>query len=500
MTGPGYLLGIDVGSSSVKASLVDSSTGTRISSAQSPAQEMSMLALRPGWAEQEPELWWSHVVQSIQACVKASRVESSRVKAIGISYQMHGLVIVGQDDKPLRPSIIWCDSRSVGIGEMAFEKLGHEFCLQHYLNSPGNFTASKLRWVRENEPSVYSKIKKIMLPGEYVALKMTGELVTTPSGLSEGTFWDYPSNGLSVDLLALYDIDKELLPGVVPVFCPQGKLLPGVAKELGLSTETIVSYRAGDQPNNAFSLGVVNPGETAATAGTSGVIYTVTDKDAYDLKSRVNTFVHVSNDRTHKRNGVLVCVNGTGILNRWLKENLRGAGDRLSYDQMNASAQPTPIGADGLSFLPFGNGAERILQNKLIGASLHGLDLNRHHQGHLIRSSQEGIVFAMNYGFNILKGMGVTTNVIKAGNSNMFLSPLFREAFVNTTGAPLELYDTDGSVGAALGAGFGAGLFSSLADVWKGFSGRNRIEPTPALREKYLHSYTRWENILKSYL
>jgi len=493
-----YLLGLDIGSSSIKATLVDADTGTSVSSAQSPKEEMPMLAVQPGWAEQDPDLWWHHVVISVKECLKG--IDTSGVKAIGIAYQMHGLVVVDKNLKPLRPSIIWCDSRAVSIGEKAFSQLGHEYSLKHLLNSPGNFTAAKLRWIKENEPGIYSQIYKIMLPGDYIALKLTGETTTTATGLSEGIFWDYQSNSVSRKLLDYLEIDHTMLSTVVDVFSEHGSVTRAAAEELGLPAGIKISYRSGDQPNNAFSLNVLNPGETAATAGTSGVIYSITDQNAFDLKSRVNAFIHVNSKAEAIRNGVLLCVNGTGILNSWLRKNIKGNGSSYDYEQINAIASKASIGAEGISVLPFGNGAERILENKDIGASFHGVNFNRHDQSHLFRAAQEGIVFALNYGFEILQGMGMKSEVIRAGHANMFLSPLFREAFVNTTGVRLERYDTDGAKGAALGAGVGAGVFHSFEEAFSGLKKIGYEEPATNLREQYQHAYQVWKEKLEMVL
>lgn len=492
-----YLLGLDIGSSSVKASLVDSETGQSVASAQSPSEEMPMLAIQSGWAEQDPEMWWEHVLKSTKNCLQKSGVKASDVKAVGISYQMHGLVIVGKDHRPLRPSIIWCDSRAVAIGQKALENLGEQYCLEHFLNSPGNFTASKLKWVKDNEPSIFDKIEKVMLPGDYIALKLTGEINTTDTGLSEGMFWDYTSGDVSKVLLEHYGFSKSIMAPHVPVFSIQGKLRGEAAKEIGLAEGTPIAYRAGDQPNNAFSLNVLNPGETAATAGTSGVIYSVTDKNAFDSKSRVNTFIHVNNKNKNAgvRNGVLLCVNGTGILNSWLRKNIN-SGSAYDYEKINEIASKAPIGSDGLSLLPFGNGAERILENKDINASFHGLNFNQHSQSHVFRAAQEGIVFALKYGFDILQEMGLKTSVIRAGHANMFLSPLFREAFVNTIGARLELYDTDGAKGAALGAGVGAGIYSTFPEAFKGLKMIKSEEPVASKQEPYKKAYDRWAKFL----
>lgn len=491
------LLGLDIGSSSIKASLVDAETGQSLVTAQSPAEEMPMLAWQPGWAEQDPEMWWKHLVICVRTCLEKPGVKADEIKAIGISYQMHGLVLVDKSHQALRPSIIWCDSRAVGIGQHASGVLGEQYCLEHFLNSPGNFTASKLKWVRDHEPAVFEKIHKIMLPGDYIAMRLSGDIVTTDTGLSEGIFWDYQTQSVSQKLLDHYGLDQKILSDIVPVFSVQGTVNRQAAKELGLPAGVKISYRAGDQPNNAFSLNVVKPGETAATAGTSGVIYAVTDKNAYDPKSRVNTFIHVNNQPGQTSNGVLLCINGTGILNSWLRKNTKGGGAAFDYAQMNTLAAGVPIGAEGLSVLPFGNGAERIFENHTLNASFHGLDFNHHTQAHIFRAAQEGIVFALKYGFELLQDMGLKTDVIRAGYANMFLSPVFREAFVNTIGAPLELYNTDGATGAALGAGVGAGIFGSFEDAFRGLKIIDSIEPDHQIQSKYLMAYNEWKNVLK---
>jgi xylulokinase len=490
-----YLLGYDIGSSSVKASLLNADTGELVVSATSPEVEMQIQSINLGWAEQEPDLWWSNLKEATAKILSKSSANVQDIAAIGISYQMHGLVLVDKDQKVLRPSIIWCDSRAVGIGEDAFNKLGEEFCLSNYLNSPGNFTASKLKWVKDNEPEVFEKVYKAMLPGDYIAMKLTGEIQTTVSGLSEGIFWNFKKKKIATDLLEVYGIDPELLPQIVPTFSEQGKVSDEAAKELGLSSGTVVSYRAGDQPNNAFSLNVLRFGEVAANAGTSGVVYGIVDKPAYDKLSRVNTFVHVNNTQIHESYGVLLCVNGTGILNSWMKKEL--CGGKISYEEMNALAENISIGSDGLSIVPFGNGAERILENKEIGAQIHNLNFNRHGLAHILRAGQEGIVFSLNFGFQIMKDMGMKLDVVKAGYANMFLSPLFREAFANTTGAVVELYNTDGSQGAARGAGVGAGIYNDFSEAFLGLKKIMIIEPSPNQEKQYQDAYYTWKNKIK---
>lgn len=484
-------LGIDVGSSSVKVSLVDLDNGKCCASAYYPKSEAPMTALRKGWAEQDPASWWEYLKAAVAEVLAGSVTDPTDIKSIGISYQMHGLVCIDKNHEVLRPSIIWCDSRAVPYGQKAFDNIGQDRCLSHLLNSPGNFTASKLAWVKENEPELYSRIYKIMLPGDYIAMKLTGEVNTTVSGLSEGIFWDFKEGCLSQELLDFYDIDRSLIPEIVPTFADQGHVTSAAASELGLAEGIPVTYRAGDQPNNALSLNVFNPGEIASTAGTSGVVYGVLGEVNYDPRSRVNTFAHVNHTADLTRLGVLLCINGTGILNSWMKRNV---APELTYPQMNSLAAKAPVGSAGVSILPFGNGAERMLGNVDVGCSVHGLDFNRHSREHLLRAAQEGIVFSFRYGIDVMEQMGMNVRRIHAGHANMFLSPIFRETLAGLTGAAIELYDTDGSVGAAKGAGIGAGIYKDNNEAFATLEKIAVIEP--ARTEEYAEAYDRWRNIL----
>lgn len=489
------LLGIDLGSSSVKVSVVDGESGRALSSASYPPSEMEIRAPRPGWAEQDPAVWWKNFTMALGACLKPLGSKSKKIGAIGIAYQMHGLVIVDSDRKVLRPSIIWCDSRAVEIGERAFEKMGKDFCLHHLLNSPGNFTASKLAWVRENEPALYKRIYKAMLPGDYLAMKLTDEIKTSFSGLSEGIFWDFMRGEISEEILEYYGIAPELLADPVGSFSVQGQLTPAMAEELGLPAGIPVSYRAGDQPNNALSLNVLQPGEVATTAGTSGVIYGVTDITQFDPQSRINTFLHVNHTERVSRLGVLLCINGTGILNSWLKKNT-GAG--LSYNEMNDLAARVVPGSNGLTFLPFGNGAERMFQNKDIGASVHGLNFNIHGQGHLYRAAQESIAYSFRFGLEIMKETGINPSVIRAGESNLFLSKVFREILSSLTSTVITLYNTDGATGAARGAGIGCRYYSSEEEAFNGLEITGTSEPDNKLAMVYDSRYMEWLDMLEN--
>ena len=490
-----YLLGYDIGSSSVKASLVNADSGKCVASAFYPKTEAPIVALRQGWAEQDPQMWWDNLRLATQAVLAQAEADAAEVKAIGISYQMHGLVCVDKDLKVLRPAIIWCDSRAVPYGQRAFETLGAERCLAHLLNSPGNFTAAKLAWVKENEPDVYGRIHKVMLPGDYIGMRLTGDVCTTVSGLSEGMFWDFKENRVAQFLLDYFGFDASLLPDVRPTFGEQGRLTSRAAAELGLKEGTPVAYRAGDQPNNALSLNVFNPGEIASTAGTSGVVYGVNGTVSYDPRSRVNTFAHVNHTAEQTRLGVLLCINGTGILNSWIKRNV--APDGLSYADMNTLAAQAPIGSAGVSILPFGNGAERVLQNRETGCSIHGVNFNVHDRRHLLRAAQEGIVFAFRYGIEVMQQMGMAVEKIHTGHANMFLSPVFRETLAGVTGATIELYDTDGSVGAARGAGLGAGIYRTPAETFATLERLAVIEPAEADRPAYAEAYDRWKQCLE---
>ena len=488
-----YLLGYDIGSSSVKASLVDAQTGKCLSSAFYPKSEAAIMAVKPGWAEQDPSAWWENLKLATSSVLSGSGVDPKDIKAIGISYQMHGLVCVDKNLNVLRPSIIWCDSRAVPYGQKAFDEIGHERCLSHLLNSPGNFTASKLAWVKENEPELYAKIYKIMLPGDYIAMKLTGEVCTTVSGLSEGMLWDFAENSTADLLMDYYGFDKGLIPEIRPTFSEQGRVSEAAAAELGFAAGIPITYRGGDQPNNALSLNVFNPGEIASTAGTSGVVYGVLGEVNYDPKSRVNTFAHVNHTAEQTRLGVLLCINGTGILNSWMKRNVAPEG--ISYSDMNDLAALAPIGSAGVSVLPFGNGAERMLENKEVGCSLHGVNFNVHSKAHLLRAAQEGIVFSFKYGIEIMEQMGMKVNKIHAGHANMFLSPIFRNTLAGVTGAVIDLYDTDGSVGAAKGAGIGAGIYKDNTEAFATLEKLAVIEPSDV--DEYAAAYEVWKSRLE---
>jgi xylulokinase len=489
-----YLLGYDIGSSSVKVCLIEASSGKVIASEFSPKKEMKITAVNPGWAEQNPVDWWTNLKLAHEAVMHESGIHPEDIKGIGITWQMHGLILVDKDQNLLRPSIIWCDSRAVQYGERAFKEIGEEKCLSHLLNSPGNFTASKLAWVKENEPEIFNKIDKIMLPGDYIAMRLSGQIGMTIEGLSEGIFWDFKNNCISEDVIGHYGIPKSFFPEIIPTFGIQATVSAAAAQELGLKEGTPISYRAGDQPNNALSLNVFNPGEIASTAGTSGVVYGVLDQLEYDKLSRVNTFAHVNYTPEQIRLGVLLCINGTGILNSWLKHNF--ATSLSSYGDMNELASLSPVGSKGLSIVPFGNGAERVLENKETNCSIHGINFNIHTKGDILRAAQEGIVFSYEYGMNIMRNIGMDIQVIRAGNANMFLSSIFRQSLSSVSNAVIELYDTDGAVGAARAAGIGIGFYADSKEAFSSLEKIAVIEPEHEKQEQYLEAYTRWKHHL----
>jgi len=336
-----------------------------------------------------------------------------------------------------------------------------------------------------------------MLPGDFIAMKLTGEIKTSITGLSEGILWNFPEHTCSKMILEHYELEERFIPEIVPSFSVQGTVVRSIAEELGLPPGIPVSYRAGDQPNNAFSLNVLNPGEIAATAGTSGVVYGVSEEVRYDPQSRVNSFAHVNHSDELVRIGVLLCINGTGILNSWLKRVI--AFPDISYDRMNREGAEVPLGSAGLTILPFGNGAERMLGNRDPGCRLNHLNFNIHDRRHLFRAAQEGIVFSFRYGMDIMEGTGIKPEVIRAGMANMFLSPLFREALSTVTSAKIELYNTDGSAGAARGAAVGAGI-AKPEEVFIGLEKILEVEPDQQLSEPYAEAFHHWKNDLNSYL
>lgn len=498
------LLGIDIGTSSIKVSVVDAGTQQCIGSAQYPETESGITSLQTGWAEQSPEMWWQHTLQAIKKLNATNTFDPQQIAAIGIAYQMHGLVLVDKQQKILRDSIIWCDSRAVEIGDKALNEIGKNICSSCLLNSPGNFTASKLSWVKNNEPEIYKQVDKMMLPGDFIAMKLTGEITTTSSALSEGILWDFKNDEISKDVLKYYDFEESVIPKVQPLFSSHGFLLDEVAEQLNFKKNISVTYKAGDQLNNALSLKAFQPGEVAATAGTSGVIYAVTDKLLADKFSRVNAFAHVNHNSPSPggegvggevRLGILLCINGTGIMNSWIKKL---CADGLSYDEINTAASQIKPGSDGLLVLPFGNGAERMLQNKIAGSHISNIDLNKHTKAHIFRATQEGIAFAFRYGLDIMRENSLHPTIIRAGKANLFLSEIFVQSFVNATGVAVELYANDGSVGAALGAGIGAGIYKTYDEAFINFKPIKIVEPTNV--ELYDEMYVKWKKLLEKHL
>ncbi len=481
-------LGIDIGSSSVKVSLLEIETGECVASSTNPQSEMRIDAPRPGWAEQDPETWWYYACEGIRHISTDHNLRE--VVSIGITYQMHGLTLLDRAGKPLRKALIWCDSRAVEIGAEALEQIGRDFCLTHTLNSPGNFTASKLAWVKRNEPEIFDKIHRFMLPGDYIAYRLSGEISTSVSGLSEQILWDFKEEHRADFVADHYGIPHDIIPEAGLSIGIQARTNKATEEALGIPAGTPISYRAGDQPNNAFSLNVMEAGEIAATGGTSGVVYGVVDTPKADPLSRVNTFVHVNHHPEAPRYGILLCINGTGIMNSWIRRNI--VQQTADYTQMNTLAESVPAGSEGLLVLPFGNGAERVLENRTTGAEIVGIDLNRHTSAHILRAAQEGIAYSFRYGIDIMRGMGLKPDVIRAGKANLFLSSLFRRTLATLTGARIELFNTDGALGAARGAALGAGFYKSREEAFASLRRLEVVEPAASDREALEAGYAAW--------
>lgn len=488
-----YLLGYDIGTSSVKVAIVDGATGRCVASDFYPKSEAPIKSLQAGWAEQHPDDWMNYLVAATRGALAQTDINPADIKAIGFSYQMHGLVAIDKEGRVLRDAIIWCDSRGVPYGEKAAAELGDDECLKRILNLPGNFTATKLAWVKENEPELFDRIHKVMLPADYIAYRLTGRITTNPEGLSEYMLWDFSTNTPARFLMDHFGFPDDIFPEVTTSFGIQGRLTAEAASLLGLAEGTPITYRAGDQPNNALSLNVFEPGEVASTAGTSGVVYGINGTVDYDPRSRVNNFAHVNHSADRTRIGVMTCINGTGILNSWIHRNM---APELSYPAMNDLAAEVPVGSEGVTILPFGNGAERVLENRTIGCSFHGINFNLHDRRHILRAAQEGIVFSFMYGMEIMKSIGMRIDTIHAGNANMFLSPVFRDTLAGVSGAVIRLVDTDGAAGAAKGAGIGIGYYKDNKEAFASLATIAEIVP-PADRSPYLEAYARWKSVLE---
>ncbi len=489
-----YYIGYDLGSSSIKAALVEAETGRSVGVTQYPEQEMAILSVESGWAEQDPDLWWSHICTATKKLLEQTGVASNKIKGVGVAYQMHGLVVVDKNHNALRPSIIWCDSRAVEIGNQTFNGIGENKCVSNLLNSPGNFTLSKLKWVKENEPEIFSQVDKLLLPGDFIALKMTGETTTTISGLSEGIMWDFKQNKPADWLFDYMGISTDLIPTIVPTFSNQGTLTKTASEEIGLPAGIPLLYRAGDQPNNALSLNAFHPGEIAATGGTSGVVYAITDSTETKESSRINNFAHVNYTVENPRIGKLLCINGAGIQYSWMKQHIAATD---SFVDMNELASTVSVGSDGLRIIPFGNGAERMLNNSNNGSAIFNLNFNKHQSQHLFRAALEGIAFSFVYGIDILRNDGVNLSALRAGNDNLFRSEIFSKTIATLIGSEINIIDTTGAIGAARAAGVSTGDFDTLNDA---FSDNEQVMTYHPLKDKqaYLDAYNLWKNDLEN--
>ncbi|MDG1760715.1 MAG: FGGY family carbohydrate kinase [Flavobacteriaceae bacterium] len=486
-----YYIGFDIGSSSVKVAIVNAITGENVLSIHEPKHEMSILSEQSDWAEQNPNDWWGHLCTGTKRVIRESKIDASKIGAVGISYQMHGLVVVDKEGEPLRNAIIWCDSRAVAIGNKAFQELSPERCTKSLLNSPANFTASKLKWVKDNEPGLFKKIDKFMLPGDFIAYKLTGKIATTKNGLSEGVFWDYESDTVADWLLTYFDFENQLVPDIVENFTPQGAVSKKASEETGLPAGIPITYRAGDQPNNALSLNIFNDGEVAATGGTSGVIYAVSNNKTSKEANRINHFAHVNYSKENPTIGKLLCINGAGIMYRWL----RNQSSAESYETMNREASKVPIGSDGLVILPFGNGAERMLNNTNVGTQFCNINLNQHSKGHLYRAALEGIAFSFAYGMEIIENDDAKIKVIKAGNDNLFRAEIFSKTLATLIGYEIEIYNTTGAIGAARAAGLTDKNFERFG---KNITDNDHVMTFKPIENNtsYLDAYTNWKKEL----
>lgn len=495
-----YLLGFDIGSSSIKGALIDAESKKTIRVVSAPDREMPIDSPDRGFAEQDPEMWWKYVCRCSNMLMEHHPEAKNRIGAIGLTYQMHGLVLTDDEGKVLRSSVIWCDSRAVSTGRELEEKLDANAFLGSHYNVPGNFTFSKLRWVQKHQPDIFEQSEKFMLPGDYIAFRMTGEIRTSYTGLSEAILWNFKEGKANEDLLRQWDMDPRLIPGHAPSFATQGYVHATAREELGLDSggKIPVSYRSGDQPNNAWSLNVNEPGVMAGAGGTSGVLYGISEDPVIDLTQRTNSFAHVNYEPERPRIGVLLCINGAGILYSWIRKNITGSD--FSYDELERRATSVAPGADGLQFLPFGNGAERMLQNKPVQAHLMQLDLNRHRQDHIIRAGLEGVGFAFVYGYEIMKGLGLASDILRVGNDNLFLSGIFSGLISAMTGMRIEIREATGAVGAALGAGVGAGIYTSPQDAMKDSAVLQTVIPDPELQELYRPYYKLWKTELNNKL
>ncbi|MFL6335582.1 MAG: xylulokinase [Pyrinomonadaceae bacterium] len=455
------LLGIDVGTGGSRALVVDES-GRVVASAT--VEHEPFASPRTGWAEQDARDWWRASEAAVREVLQADGVSAEEIACVGLTGQMHGAVLLDERDEPLRPSIIWCDVRTHEQCRALTEQVGAERLIQ-LVSNPAleGFTLPKMLWVREREPEVWGRVRSVLLPKDYVRLRLTGEKATDVADASGTLLFDVTHRKWSDEMLELAGLDRSLLPRAFESSEITGRVSAEGAKATGLLEGTPVVAGAGDQAAGAVGMGIVRPGAVSATIGTSGVVFAATDRPALDPKGRVHTFCHAVPERWH----VLGVSQGAGLSLRWFRDQFGAGADdgRDPYERLGEEADTVPPGADGVLWAPYLMGERTPHLDPHARAALVGLNAS-HRRAHVVRAILEGVAFSLRDTFTIFEEMGVPVESIRLGGGGA-RSRVWRQIQADVYGREVELVEADegAAYGAALLAGVGGGAWTSVDDA-----------------------------------
>lgn len=472
------LLGIDVGTGGTRVVVVDNA-GVVVASAT--VDHEPFVSPQTGWAEQDPNDWWRASREAIRAALSRAEIPSQGIAAIGLSGQMHGSVLLDESDEVIRPALIWCDQRTDAQCQTITEKVGPARLIELTSNPAlTGFTGPKLLWVRDEEPANWKRVRKVLLPKDFVRLRLTGDHATDVADASGTLLFDVGNRRWSKEMLGKLEIEESKLPRVFESPEITGRVSANGAAETGLVEGTPVIAGAGDQAAGAVGMGIVRPGTVSATIGTSGVVFAATDRPALDKFGRVHTFCHAIPDRWH----VMGVTQGAGLSLRWFKDRFGTAEDSKGqepYELLCKEAASAPPGSDGVLWAPYLMGERTPHLDPHARAALVGLAAN-HSRSHIIRSILEGVAFSLRDSFTILTEMNVPVKTIRLGGGGA-RAPLWRQIQADVYGQPVEILvaEEGAAYGAALLAGVGAGIWTSVDEACtQSVSIAKRIEPEPA--------------------
>ena len=488
-----YLLGIDIGTSGTKTLLVDEDGNTRASK----LVEYPLLTPQPGWAEQHPEEWWRATCQSIQAVLRKSRVKPAEIKGVGLSGQMHGSVFLDEKGNVVRPCILWCDGRTAAECDEIMRTVGPQR-MHELVSNPAlaGFTAPKVVWLRNHEPEKYAKVRQILLPKDYIRYRLTGAYAAEVSDAAGTVMFDVKNRRWCNELLELLKIPSEWLPPVYESYDVCGHVAPSAARATGLAKGTPVVGGGADNTCGAIGSGIVIEGRVMTSLGSSGVLFTPTDTPRVDPQERLHTFCH----STRRQWYLMGCMLSAGMSLRWYRDQMaeveRAAAKKKQadvYDILMAQAQKTPLGAEGLFFLPYLMGERSPHKDPFARGAFVGLSF-RHGKTHMVRAIVEGVTFALRDSLEIMRGLGARLEQVRliAGGAK---SPFWRQVVADVFGLQIAIpKNTEGpAMGAAILAGVGAGVFGDFFETTERILPiASYADPNPQRHEQYDEFYSQF--------